>query len=535
MLDIRQNALTKAAQKLRMMAKHETNKQTSLTKWALEYLSHHLTKPMSRLHITQAEEYDSMRHDRGRKELIIAPRGNAKTTWSIANVLKAVCEETERYILLISDTGPIAQKMLEIIKLELEHNEKLKKDYPLACTQGAVWNKDRIETANGVCIEALGTGQQVRGKRYKQYRPSLIVVDDPDNDAEVKRPTTRQNHIEWFDRALSSCGDSNTNIVVIGTMLHRECIVGHLEKRPDFKVVKFQSIMAWPKRMDMWGHWEQLYWSQPIKFVNGLKEVRTGDADEYYETNRTLMDEGADVLWPAVEDLYTLMKERAARGHAAFASEKQNEPRDPSKCEFAEEWFEDTDYDYQEFLDRCQKERKITAIYADPSMGGDKKRDVYSPIILLHFFGDPWFYVEVQMTKIPVTTLTDNCLDFYKQTDAQILGFESNGFQRLIGDELFSKARARGMFNVHVQPVDHHGVHKLTRISRLSVWLQRKAFRFKKGCPHTRLLLQQLQDHPNAQHDDGSDALEGCLTILSEITSGVSDFEEDDGIGSRIA
>lgn len=534
MVDIRQNALARAAERLRMMARKEENRVRPLVEWAVDYLPHHFTRPMSRLHSTLAAEYDYMRTHRGVRELMIAPRGNAKTTWSVANVLKAVCEESERYIFIVSDTGSQAQAILETIKLEFEHNEKLRKDYPIACKQGIVWNKDRIETANGVCIEALGTGCKVRGKKYKQYRPSLIILDDPDNDEDVRSATTRQQHIEWFDRALSSCGDANTNICVIGTMLHRECIVGHLEKRPDFKVVKFQSIMKWPTRMDMWTHWEQLYWSQPVKFVNGLKESSTEDADEYYETNKAIMDEGADILWPEMEDLYKLMKERAARGHAAFASEKQNDPRDPSKCEFAEAWFDDTEYDFQDFQLRCQKERKITAIYADPSMGGDKKRDDYSPIIILHYFGDPWFYVEVQMTKIPVTTLTDNCLDFYKQCDAQILGFESNGFQRLIGDELFAKAKERGLFNVHVKPIDHHGVHKLTRISRLSVWLQRRAFRFRKGCPHTRLLLQQLMDHPNAQHDDGSDALEGCLTILSEITSGAADFEEDDGIGERI-
>ena len=533
MVDIRTSALANAAARLRMMAKQEGNKNISLMKWGLEYLPHHLSKPCSRLHETLATEYDRLRQERGQKLLIVAPRGAAKTTFSIVNILKAICESTERYIFVVSDTVGQAASILDVIKTELAYNERLRINYPIACKPGAVWNRDRIETASGVCVEALGTGQKVRGKKHKQYRPSLIVLDDPSNDEDCRSATTRQNQLEWFDRALSSCGDRNTNIVVIGTMIHRECLAGHLEKRPDHQVVKFAAVMQWPKRMDLWTHWEELYWSHTPKFINGVKSIQISDADEYYETNKEAMDEGAVILWPAVDSLYTLMQERAARGHAAFDSERQNNPRDPSKSAFPESWFEDCDYDYKDLQKRISAEKKITAMAIDPAMGGDSKRADYSPIVVLHYFGD-CFYIECQATKIPVTTLTDNTLDWYVQTDAKILGVESNGFQALVGEELIAKAKAKSIFSLNLHALDNHGINKATRISRLSVWLQRKAFRFKRGCPHTRILLQQLQDFPNGDHDDLPDCLEMVLRIISEVTAGAEDFYADDGIGDQL-
>jgi hypothetical protein len=55
---------------------------------------------------------------------------------------------------------------------------------------GNPWGQDRIRLANGVVIEALGTGGKIRGRRNRAQRPTLIVVDDPENDEHItsKRP-----------------------------------------------------------------------------------------------------------------------------------------------------------------------------------------------------------------------------------------------------------------------------------------------------------------------------------------------------------
>jgi hypothetical protein len=523
--------------KFRQAARTKASSKMSLLEWGMEYFPHFFFRSYSQLHHTLANIYDDITVNRGQRLNIIAPRGNAKTTWAQVKILKAICEASEHYILLISDTAKQAQGLLDTIKIELESNEKLRRDYPVLLAKSAVWNNLRIETPNGICVEALGTGQKVRGLKYKQYRPTLILVDDPDNDDDVRSPTTRVQHIEWFVKALEKCGDTETNIVVVGTMLHRECIVGTLEKRPDYKTIKFQSIMTWPDRMDLWAEWETLYWSAPLKISkDGITTREDNKASAFYDLHYDEMNAGATVLWPEKEDLYKLMEMRASAGHAAFASEKQNDPRDPSKCEFPEEWFDGTDYEYEELQKRLSSgEDRVTVLVADPAKGGDTKKHDYSPILALHFFGDAYCYVEIEMNKIPVNTLTDRICDWHQILKPQVVGFEANGFQELIGNEIFYKAKERNLFNLNVMPIENYGIHKNSRISRLSVWLNKKFFKFRANCPHAKLLIQQLKDHPHADHDDGSDALEMAMRLLTQITDGRSSFEaSDDNLPERI-
>jgi hypothetical protein len=525
---LEKHGLTTAATRFRQLSVQKDNAAMTLKEWGVKYFSHFFFRDFSPLHETLASEYERITLQRGVHLNIVAPRGNAKTTWAQIKIIKSICEATEHYILIISDTGVQAANILDTIKMELESNEALRRDYPLPTSTGAVWNNLRVETANGICIEALGTGQKIRGKKFKQYRPSLIILDDPDNDEDVRSPTTRLQHIEWFNKALLKCGDTDTNIVVVGTMLHRECIVGHLEKRPDFITIKFQSIMSWPTNMALWSEWETLYWSSAVTLKGGKSERKTTEADLFYELNYDAMNAGAEVLWAPLEDLITLMKMRAASGHAAFQSEKQNDPRDPTKCEFPEEWFDESiEYDYEDLIKRLSNEEHVTVVYADPAKGGETKKHDYSPIVTLHYFGDMHAYIEIDMRKIPVTMLTDRCIELHKVMRSSVLGFESNGFQELIGDEIFFKAQKAGVFNINIVPVENYGVHKLIRISRLGVWLEKKFFKFRKNCPYTALLLQQLKDHPEPDHDDGSDALEGAMRLLTQVTSGQDGFKEE--------
>jgi hypothetical protein len=107
----------------------------------------------------------------------------------------------------------------------------------------------------------------------------------------------------------------------------------------------------------------------------------------------------------------------------------------------------------------------------------------------------------------------------------------------MIGNELLAKANSKGVI-LNVIPIENYGVHKNVRISRLSVWLQRGFFRFKRGCPYTKLLERFLLEHPFAQFDDPPDALEGALRILTMVSNLDTEAEPvdmmDDGLGDNI-
>ena len=58
-------------------------------------------------------------------------------------------------------------------------------------------------------------------------------------------------------------------------------------------------------------------------------------------------------------------------------------------------------------------------------------------------------------------------------------------------------------------------VNKLVRIRRLTPYLSRRIVRFKGDSPGARLLVEQMRDFPNADHDDGPDALEMAQRLAS--------------------
>jgi len=60
-------------------------------------------------------------------------------------------------------------------------------------------------------------------------------------------------------------------------------------------------------------------------------------------------------------------------------------------------------------------------------------------------------------------------------------------------------------------------VNKLVRIRRIGPFLEQKQLRFKANSPGTKLLVQQLRDFPNGDHDDGPDSLEMALRLMIDL------------------
>jgi hypothetical protein len=118
---------------------------------------------------------------RGEKLAVAAPRGSAKSTIvGTQYILYCICHKIEEFVLLISSTSDQAALLLKHIKDELEKNERLIQDFPEVCELGTKpkpprWTQYEIITRNGIKILALGTGQKVRGRRNRQFRPTFIL------------------------------------------------------------------------------------------------------------------------------------------------------------------------------------------------------------------------------------------------------------------------------------------------------------------------------------------------------------------------
>jgi hypothetical protein len=242
-------------------------------------------RPESDLHRTLVDDLGSLEHRRGQRLCYLAPRGSAKSTWStFAYPLYAACHRAEPFVILTSDTGQQAELYLEAIKEQLEFNDALAAAYPDACGKGPLWRGDRIRLRNGVQIASYSTGRKMRGAKTSESRPSLIVVDDPQNKDHIVSELQRSRSWEWFTKDVMNAGSPRTNVVVLGTALHVDCIVCRLQKTPGWRTSVFKQIVEMPKRMDLWREWELILHDWP-------DDSREAKALAFYKAHEAEMNE----------------------------------------------------------------------------------------------------------------------------------------------------------------------------------------------------------------------------------------------------
>ena len=311
----------------------------------------------------------AMLTEKGTRSAIAAPRGHAKSTvMSLQNVLHAALFGYKRYILLVSDTEAQAVSFLDAIKNELETNERILADF--GEQSGKTWKTGSILLSNGCRIDAVGSGQKLRGRRNYERRPDLILCDDIENDEGVRTAEQRQKTADWFWKAVCKSGDSYTDILVIGTILHHDSLLAGLLENPGFQSRKYRAVLSdAPSRL--WTDWERL--------ASDLTDPdREKTAHAFYFKHRKEMLAGSKVLWPEKLSYYDLRLMRLTEGDAAFNSEMQNQPIDPAACLFSAQWFRY--YNPAEVDFRAADFRFYG--YCDPSLGRTASSD-YSAIVTL--------------------------------------------------------------------------------------------------------------------------------------------------------
>jgi len=469
--------------------------------WAARYLPHYFTCAPSSFHQWLAGKLNSLHANRGQRINLLAPRGAAKSTWiSQSYPLYCGLEHLEPFIIITSDTGGQAEKYLDAIKAELTDNEQIARDYPHVFGKGPVWRADAIELRNGVRIETLGTGSKVRGRKHRQFRPRLIIVDDPQNVSHIISPLQRSRSMMWLKNDVANAGEPETNIIVAGTALHADGIVCSLQSTPGWHSALFRSIMTWPERMDLW---EKCY-AILRDYDDPNRDER---AEQFYRDNRAEMDAGASVLWPEREPLYALMVKRASIGETAFLFEHQNEPTDPSACEWPPACFQHGAF----WFDDWPEKLVVRTLFLDPSKGAHDKQGDYSAYVRYGRDGSGVEYVDADLQRRGVDQIVADGIEHVRQWNPDGFGVEGNAFQDLLAP-LFRARAAELRVEMPSLHLFTNTVNKLVRIRRLTEPLTQRKMRFRRT-RGTQLLVEQLRQFPNAANDDGPDALEGARRL----------------------
>jgi predicted phage terminase large subunit-like protein len=496
-----------------------TDRRKDLLAWGRTYLPAYFRCTPSRMHAWLAEQLDRMTHQRGGKLNLLAPRGSAKSTvGALCYVLRSAVEGLEPYIWIISATKEQAAAHLDHIKAELEDNARLVRAYPRSAGRGGVWRSGAIELLNGAVVESYGAGQQLRGRRRREHRPSLIVCDDVQNDLLAASPRQRGACRQWFQGVVLKAGDKRTNVVNLATALHRDALAMNLHGAPGWTSALFRAVERWPDNLELWRQWEA------IASDRGLTDPSAA-ARAFFDAHRAEMLAGGDVLWPEREDLYELMTMRLFEGRASFEREKQNSPIDPERCEWPEAYFEQ-----HIWFEQWPPKLAVRTIALDPSKGADARHGDYSAYVLLGADADGMLYVEADLARRPTPQMVADGVALCMRFRPHALGIEAHQYHDLLAAEFAAEFRRR---NARLTPplAIHNHVNKQVRIRTLGPRLSQGLVRFRSHSASTQLLVDQLRDFPLGDHDDGPDALEMAVRLANHLLDGGS---ADDGLGDRL-
>lgn len=415
---------------------------------------------------------------------ISAPRGNAKSTL-ITQLLPIWCVVTERewFVPIVMDSFDQAAPMLESIKVELESNPRLAMDYPGACGAGRVWNVGVIVTANGRKVQAFGAGKKMRGLRHGPHRPRLVILDDIENDENVRSKEQRDKLESWVKKVVIPLGppDGSLKILWPNTILHYDSVANRFHKNPQWKRHKFKAVIRWPDRMDLWQEWEEV-------FINEDEQA----ADAFYAANRLEMDKNAIVTWPSMQPLVMLMKKRAG-DHHSFDCEYQNDPTNDEASFFQK----------MQFWVQPSRDWVFYGAH-DPSLGKNNKSRDPSACLVGGFDRNHGILcvVEAAVARMIPDRQISRIIEFQRLYRCMVWGIESVQFQEFFRTQLVKESAKSGVPVPAVALIPH--TDKSLRIESLSPHVNNGLILFSQA--HT-VLNEQLRHWPEADHDDGPDAL----------------------------
>ncbi len=461
---------------------------------------------------------------RGQKAAIAAPRGFAKSIIvSVEFVIYCICYKLEDFIVIISNTQKQAERQLFNMKNELTANNRLKRDFPDICEIGKKlgpprWRSDEVITANLINVIALGTGQQIRGRRHKEFRPTLIILDDIETDENTQNPDSYYKLYDWLTKSVLKSGSSSTNTIFVGTIHHYNSLLAqftHATQHPGWIKRVYQAVINWAEDMGLWQEWQNIF------NFRQYSEEKTGPeaAEAFFKEHKEQMLKGVELLWPQNAGYYKLMCQREEEGYISFDSEMQNEPVNPRDCIFNLEEFHYWDDRFQtqeELLSSIESDYTMFGS-CDPSLGKNIFRGDYSAILTAVRDNETktLYILDADIEKRAFDKTIQDIIAHHRCRKYSRFAFETNQFQEYAAEQLEKEAEETG-HALSLEKIKHTS-DKILRIQSLQPLVKNGTIQFSRRHHN---LLEQMRFFPRGKNDDGPDALEMLVQLSQEYSGG---------------
>lgn len=203
------------------------------------------TAPFSSLHDQIFDLIDSG----APRVAIAAPRGIGKTSIvSLALAARKMLFDLCHFYVYVSNSATSGELQTENLKFELSSNRAISGFFGKVKTKGAQgldesFSKKSWVAMNRCLVLPRGSGQQVRGVLYHNWRPDLIVIDDLEDTEAVENEDLRLKLKTWFNGDLLKCVsrvDKNYQIVYIDTLKHEDALLQELLDSSEWESVRLE-------------------------------------------------------------------------------------------------------------------------------------------------------------------------------------------------------------------------------------------------------------------------------------------------------
>lgn len=151
------------------------------------------------------------------------PRGSGKSTSAEVAVVALGVRGRRKYVLYIRETQEQADKSVDNIAALLE-SSTVARYYPehsqrkinkFGSSRG--WRRNRLRTAGGLTIDALGLDTAARGVKVEEQRPDLIVCDDIDSKLDSPAITAKKR--DTLTHSILPAGSQNVAVLFIQNLI----------------------------------------------------------------------------------------------------------------------------------------------------------------------------------------------------------------------------------------------------------------------------------------------------------------------------
>jgi len=175
------------------------------------------------------------------------PRSHAKSTY-LSNMfpLYNIVYNLRQFILIISETQDGAKMFTDYVNNQLKENEKLRQDFGEIMSpnsrENVRDNSEKFVTLNNIMVASGSTQKQLRGMKFLNARPDMIIMDDLESEKNTATPELRQKNLIWYTKAVNPLGDPDrTAFIYMGTLVNPNGLLPYVMQRADFRCHSFRQ------------------------------------------------------------------------------------------------------------------------------------------------------------------------------------------------------------------------------------------------------------------------------------------------------